>query len=425
MRTSTFQDIADCTEFRRLTHTPVPKLMHGTLLILCILIASSIAWLAFTEARIVVESQGRVRPIAGADQNWEELTTEFASETGGVVEKVHVVEGQPVKNGETLLQFNTERIENKMTQLRQETTSTELELRQLVQYQTLFEGKTRQDEARARAELDRGIAEIEKAKRLRESNIRSGKIQLTDAQDRFDRCRELHNANAVSKREFSEARTQLAAAKENLAQASLPVPEESIAVLGSTLESVIRSAQARQKEIEIQVDNKRAEVMSAQIELEALQFQHDRSTVLATADGVVTEVHVKAGDVLEPGKIGINTVQQDGLALVVNVASNDVGHLRPGMPARIKLDAYDFRDYGIVEGTVKFISPDSQLVQGPDNVQFAAYQVTIELAAIQVKRGELVGSIRLGMTAKSEIETEQQSLLTLLLRKIRGTISLT
>jgi multidrug efflux pump subunit AcrA (membrane-fusion protein) len=103
------------------------------------------------------------------------------------------------------------------------------------------------------------------------------------------------------------------------------------------------------------------------------------------------------------------------------VPSEEVGHLRVGMPARIRLDAYDYQRYGTVAGTVVFISPYSEL---PDKEPTARYVIRIELDRAELGRGDLRGQVKLGMAGQVEIVTEQESILSLLLRRIRRTISL-
>ncbi len=91
------------------------------------------------------------------------------------------------------------------------------------------------------------------------------------------------------------------------------------------------------------------------------------------------------------------------------------------MPVRIKLDAYDYQKYGTLDGTVSFISPDSGMREGQ---RTAIYLVRIDLEGDEVGRGDLRGRVKLGMAGQAEIVTDQESLLALLLKKIRQTISL-
>jgi hypothetical protein len=91
------------------------------------------------------------------------------------------------------------------------------------------------------------------------------------------------------------------------------------------------------------------------------------------------------------------------------------------MPARVKLDAYDYQRYGTAAGTVVFIAPDSGVSGG----QLAAvYLVKIQLAGAEVGIGNFRGHIKLGMTGQAEVVTGQERLLSLLVKKIHQTISL-
>jgi hypothetical protein len=60
----------------------------------------------------------------------------------------------------------------------------------------------------------------------------------------------------------------------------------------------------------------------------------------------------------------------------------------------------------------------------PDGQRAARYLVRIEVDGDQVGRGDLRGEVKLGMTGQAEVVTGQESLLLLLVRKIRQSISL-
>jgi len=91
------------------------------------------------------------------------------------------------------------------------------------------------------------------------------------------------------------------------------------------------------------------------------------------------------------------------------------------MPVRVRLDAYDYQRYGTVSGRVCFISADSGV---PEGKQAAVYVVRVELDADEVGRADLRGRVKLGMAGQAEIVTGRESLLSLLTKKIRQTISL-
>jgi HlyD family secretion protein len=138
-------------------------------------------------------------------------------------------------------------------------------------------------------------------------------------------------------------------------------------------------------------------------------------------DGVVTSGDIKVGDLLERGKAVFEIAEQRGYLFEVAVPSEEVGHIEVGMPVQIKLDAYDYQKYGTLAGTVRYIAPDSAILEGHSA---AIYLVRIETNGDELGRGELHGQLKLGMSGQAEIVIGRESLLALLVKKVRRTISL-
>src|SRR5262249_13200639 len=147
---------------------------------------------------------------------------------------------------------------------------------------------------------------------------------------------------------------------------------------------------------------KQGELEAARLELANLDLELRQAELRAPLDGVITAGDVKVGDLLASGKPVVEIAEQKGFLFEVRVPSDDVGRLQVGMPARIKLDAFDYQRYGVLEGTVCFISPDSGVAEGQ---RAPAYLVRIELAGEEVCRGDLQGRVKLGMAGQAEIVT--------------------
>jgi multidrug efflux pump subunit AcrA (membrane-fusion protein) len=90
------------------------------------------------------------------------------------------------------------------------------------------------------------------------------------------------------------------------------------------------------------------------------------------------------------------------------------------MPVRVKLDPFDYQRYGTLGGTVCFLSQDSKVVEQ----RGALYTVRAELDGDEVGSGDLRGRVKLGMAGRAEIVTGRESVLALLVKKVRQTISL-
>jgi HlyD family secretion protein len=88
------------------------------------------------------------------------------------------------------------------------------------------------------------------------------------------------------------------------------------------------------------------------------------------------------------------------------------------MPVKIKFDAYPFQDYGVNEGTLISISPDSKVTETAQGEQ-ESYELEVELdkpyILDQGKRIELTA----GQTATAEIIVRQRRVIDFFLDPFR------
>jgi multidrug resistance efflux pump len=246
-------------------------------------------------------------------------------------------------------------------------------------------------------------------------------VELDAAQDEESRLRKLAAGRAVAQAEFVKGVARLREAQERLAKARLSVPVERVQIAQRALDQVEHDYAVKRKELILKRQVKEGELGAARIGLANHEQERTQAEIRAPIAGIVTRGDVKVGDVLEPGKQVVEIAQQSGFLFEAAVPSEEVGHLQLGLPARIKLDAFDYQRYGTVNGTVCFISPDSGSVEGQSQPM---YRVRIALESDRFGRGELEARVKLGMAGQVDIVTEQASLLTLLVKRIRQTISL-
>ena len=70
--------------------------------------------------------------------------------------------------------------------------------------------------------------------------------------------------------------------------------------------------------------------------------------------------HPYGGTVVQPGTVLLTLVpKEETLRAEVWVSNEDIGFVRKGQPVKIKLAAFPFQKYGMVEGTVEHVSADS------------------------------------------------------------------
>lgn len=96
-------------------------------------------------------------------------------------------------------------------------------------------------------------------------------------------------------------------------------------------------------------------------ELAKQQHRHDLLELKAPQDGVVKDLATHtAGTVVTPGTIMMTLAPRDEpLQAEVWVSTEDIGFVRPRQQAKLKLSAFTFQKYGMVDGIVDQVSADA------------------------------------------------------------------
>ena len=114
----------------------------------------------------------------------------------------------------------------------------------------------------------------------------------------------------------------------------------------------------------------------------------------------------------------------DKLLVEAYIRPQDVAFVRPGLPAIVKISAYDYALYGGLEGKVTLISPDtlrdkarpSELNLNPDE---AYYRILVETSknSLTDKNGKTMPIIP-GMIASVDVKTGEKTIFQYLIKPI-------
>lgn len=422
MRRELVLDLAGCTEFRQTLQARPPRIVHGTTVLLATLLSVALIWSALTQADLVVRVPGRVRPVVSTMKVLNTGRGEVLSaSTGGRVVEVNYREGDAVRQGDVLIRLDTQRLDNEIAQRQRTIQTAEEELDKLARLEELQARQYEASRLKAETEVAQGEEELRQSQQRHESDIRIARLQLDQARRDETRLQSLVQRKIATPAELEKATAQLGEATEKLAKAELPVDHRRVEVLRQAVAVGEQDYALKREELELKRSTKQGEAAAARIELTILELERRQADLCAPIDGLVTSGDVKVGDVLEWGKAVLEIAPQQGFFFEATVPSEEVGHLQVGMPARIKLDAYDYQRYGTLAGKVVFLSADSVV---PEGKQAAHYIVRIDLEGEEVGRGEFRGQVKLGMAGQVEIITDHESILAILVKKIRQTISL-
>lgn len=425
MRKNSLMNFSDCAEFDQALHAQPPRIVHGTACLLIALLALALGWAALTKANLVVRAPGRVRPVTLPVKVFNSGSGEVLSATfGGRVIEVKFREGEELHKGAVLIRLDAQRLENEIAKRQRTVQSGEEELANLARLVQLQTDQFETARAKALAEIAQAEEEVRQAKQRRESDIRFAEAEFRQASDEEARHRMLKQQQAISESELVKAKVQLHETREKSRKFQLPVDEGRILVLRRALELVTKEHLVRREELLMNKGAKKIEIEGARLDLANLELERQQAVLRVPMDGVVISGDVKVGDMLERGKPVLEIAEQKGFRFEAAIPSEEVGHLRLGMPVRIKLDAFDYQKYGTFPGQVQFISPDSVVVDGPDGKKRIAYVVKVGLEAEGIGGGEFRGRVKLGLAGQAEIVTGQKSILEILVKKLRRSISL-
>ena len=153
--------------------------------------------------------------------------------------------------------------------------------------------------------------------------------------------------------------------------------------------------------------------------------QLDFTEVRSPMDGIVRNVRLTTlGGVAKPGEEIMQIVPvDDDLIIEAKVKPADIAFVKPGLPATVKLDAYDYSIYGTLEGEVTYISADTLDVDVRNNEQpYYRVQIKTSIHNLVGKKNERI-DVQPGMTATVDIKTGKKTVLNYLTKPITKTIS--
>ncbi|HGN3079548.1 TPA: HlyD family type I secretion periplasmic adaptor subunit [Proteus mirabilis] len=194
-------------------------------------------------------------------------------------------------------------------------------------------------------------------------------------------------------------------------------------------------------DIQLQIDEKKnkylteagAELVKTEAELaqarENMAGRADpveRTLIRAPLRGIVKNIRINTvGGVISAGQDIMEIVPlEDQLLVEAYISPRDVAYVRAGMPALVKLTAYDYAIYGGLEGVVTLVSPDtlhdqkrpSDLKLNQDEA-FYRVLVTTQSSHLTDKNGKELPVIP-GMIASVDIKTGEKTVFQYLIKPI-------
>jgi HlyD family secretion protein len=355
-----------------ITESPLPRLPRAIFYTVAALFAAVLAWALLAKVDIVAVAEGKLVP-----QSYVKIVQPAEA---GIITDILVSEGDAVQAGQTLLRLDptltgadsrTLAADLALKRLALRRIDAELAGRQLVPQPgddlNLYSQVQNQANSRTQALRD-AIAQEQSARERAEHDLAAAQETLTKLkatlpsyQQSADAYRKLVTEGFVSpiagndkEREAIEKSQDLKTQLSTVAglQATIAAQDKKIATLTSNYRS--------------QLLTERTEVMGATPKLEEearkVGFKQTLLELKAPQAGIVKDLATATkGAVVQPGMVLLTLVPRgEALVAEVQVKNEDIGFVQTGQPVRLKLAAYPFQKYGLVEGSVLTVAADSQ-----------------------------------------------------------------
>lgn len=437
------------------------RLLAGSI---SVLVLGTIGWAHFSEVEEVANANGKIIPSTEVRP--------FRAPSVGTITKINVKPGMTVQKGQTLVEIdpgatetNVESLQNDAKKIQEDIRRLESESQggsatgQALQDQLIASRQREFSEKQnaAIAEANRQNAAIAEAQARLErfqDNLVNARASLTNAtsskedarknleiaQERQRRLKTLENTGAVPHLELLNAAAQVTQASQQLTSAinqindaqgqistltrEIEAQQERINQAQQGFESARSTAQGlapqRQSEILTQLKQRREELTRKQGEIAvATQQQKDRETLTAPFDGVVYNLKATQGPI-QQGEELLSLLPDDrNLVLEVKILNRDIGFVKPGMKAKVKLATFPYQEFGVIEGELISISPDAVTERDENGREMGPVypaKIRLDRKAIAVRGREV--ELSPGMAGTADIVTRERSILSFLIEPI-------
>ena len=334
-----------------------------------------LSWAAFSQIDETIKGTGKVVPSGQTKviQNLE----------GGIVSAILVNEGDNVKKGDTIYNlsnafFSADSITKEIDLLTFQAI--------LIRLDALIENKTVVDFPE---ELKQKIPEIvenetkifyedlennqrkieiardqfnQKDYKLRETKIRFNNlsIELNLAMENMKILDELLNKKVASRKEYIAELS-----KKQSIVTQIEETRNSIPILQEELEEARKKIASAESENKSKLLSKYTEVKTEINKLveknKANADREQRKSVISPVNGIINKLYFYTeGGIVKPGdKLAEITPIEDNLTIVAKIKSSDRAFIWEGQDVSIEITAYDFSRYGLLNGKLISISPDS------------------------------------------------------------------
>lgn len=320
------------------------------------LLIFTVLWAIIAKTDVVVTAQGSVIP--------EGDIVSVQAYSSGTVKEINAVEGQYVNEGDLLIEMYSMDRQAEISNIKSEISvrNDEVEI-----YQKLISGVTLDkisldnygDESKSYL-----VAIIEYEKEYNNS-LKMLENTLELAKSEYEQ--------AVDKRKSYEGDGQYAELLEN----QIDIEREKKIAKDNAELNIDNLKSQHMSDLNNSYSSIKYELSTLSTELQKANVLDNYNKIYSPVSGYVYKLTVNSeGDIVSSYQDVLTIIPGDiPLQVKAYVNNKDIANICQGDEVRVKLDAYPYSDYGVINGKVKSISPGVYAVENVGN----AYQVIVEL----------------------------------------------
>lgn len=423
--------------------SPPARLPRVVLLTVSLLFVILLLWAIIGQLNIIASAEGRLVP-----QSYVKIVQPADA---GIVREILVKEGESVKAGQVLMRMDMKLAQADSITIGNDLTLRSLQLRRIDAELSgnplrkkpddpddLFQQVQAQYQARRESYLD-ALGQAREALTKAQRDLDSAAQVLVKLKKSAPLLKQQADAYADMGRDGYVAQVMVWEKERDYHDKAqdLKAQESTIESLTAAISQARKQLDSVSSKYRSELRNERMEAEGQYRKLEQDWIKQAHKTGLlelkASQAGVVKDLATHTiGTVVAPGTVLLSIVpQNEPLVAEISVRNEDVGFVYPGHRVKVKLVAYPFEKYGMLDGAVTHVGPDAaepdaQQARDPSRntqpTQPSFYKATVALDTQTF--GSASQQLRLvaGMQVVAEIDQGSRSVMDYLLSPVKKTL---
>lgn len=394
---------------------PLSPIGRFTFWLVVSIITITILWVTIAKVDIVISAKGVV--IAdGESKIIQPLDT-------GVISKILVKEGDFVKKGQTLMEIDPATTEPQVESIQKNLEDTLLEIERL---NATASGKNfNVDKTSSSADVQQNlysasIATLNNQIAVKNSEYEQTLDELKSAKEEKRIKQEILNnlsdkehrmsnvVNVIAFDEYQKVVNDVKTLKAEIIKLNYKINELNSKKIQINKEIRVIKEDFRSKNLDKLADKIKS-ANELRSNADQIIFRNSKQSIKSPCDGYVDKLFIHTiGGVVTPAQ-QLFAITPDNTPILVKaiVLNQDIGFVKEGMPASIKIDTFSFQKYGMIEGRVKTVSKNSI----EDEKLGRVYEVYITPLSHTLKVEGKNEEIRTGMSLNAEINVGKRRII--------------